>query len=124
MEIKLETINDVSHVDLNNLVTGGSVTGRVEMQLGARVLHTNPDGSTMVRVQYGYFDNSGNQLPTKDGGIFELTEGVKALSQSINGELSSHDNIVDQFNEEVAILAKSKFAEAFGTTVSNIQDVV
>ena len=123
MEIKLETINDVAHVDLNNLVTGGSVTGRVEMQLGARILHTNPDSSTMVRVQYGYFDNSGNQLPTKDGGIFELTEGVAALSQSINDQVSEHDNIVDQFNEEVLIMAKVEFAAAFGTTVANIQEV-
>ena len=118
----LESINPITHLDVNKMQSGGTKSGKVKLVIGGHALTRNPEG-TKVEVAFQYQDEQGNALPSKLGGKpFTIEQGVKELSQSINSNLPADDNIVDRLGNEVKAIAFQKFAEDFDIETSDIQE--
>jgi hypothetical protein len=121
--ITLQTKNPVTHIDVDNLVVGGTLSTQVKLIVGAYALVVTPTEngvSERIEVAYEYRDGNDNALPTSDNNTFRIIEGLKATSQGINGSLPADDNIVDRLANEVEAMAKIKLAERFGIDVADI----
>ena len=55
---------------------------------------------------------------------FVINQGIKALSQSINGVIPVDDNIEDRFTNEVKLIAFERFAQDFDINISEITEAV
>lgn len=120
--LTLETKNAVTHLDILKMTSGGTKSGKVKLVIGGHQITNNPEG-TIVEVAFRYQDADGNALPSKHGTVYKLHEGVKELSQSINGSLPADDNIVDRFTNEVKAVAVAMFADEFAIEASEIEEV-
>lgn len=123
--IVLKTKNAVTHIDVDNMVTGGTKSGVVTLTVYAygMVMTTDNDGneSHIFEAAYSYTDNNGKSLPTGNGNKFEIKSGLMDASRSINGAVGAEDNIVDRMTMEVTEFAKAQFASRFGIDVSEIE---
>ena len=133
--MQIKTKVNVTHLDLNKLLTGGSREGVVIMVIGSRNLvlneARNEDGdvvvNALVEVTYGLIDDQGRALPTIDGGIFKVGDTaenpnyVTDLSDSIAAGVTAGKNLIEVYDSNVLAMAKIKLAEIYGIKVTDVE---
>lgn len=130
MNKTLSTAIEVTHLDLDKLITGGSKQGIVKMVIGSRnlVITMGEDGNeyASVEVAYTYLDDQNRILPTEDGGIFRVNDTpenpnyIRNLSQQLSGMFAAGTNLLDMYDANVLTMAKLKFAERYGVLFNQI----
>jgi len=119
--MKLVTLVEVTHADVNKKLTGGTKTGIVRIEIGNRNLICR-EGDFLVEAEFKYIDSEGNELPNEDDGVFKVigTDKLVGLSKAINPFIPASDNIVDRFNDEVKAVAIKTMSTSFSIEMNQI----
>lgn len=114
-----KTTEPVTHIDVNNMITGATVEGIVFMHLGGRALVIQPDNAE-VRCTYFYLDENNCILPIKDNGTKVVPGEIAKQYSAALGNGSSSTDVFDHLNKDVDGFAISEFAKTFNIDESKI----
>lgn len=117
--LKLRTTVDVTHTDVSKILTGGTKSGVVSMEILGFDLKSNEG----IRIPFRYLDQDGNELPTIYKGLFNLdSSSLIGLSGSINALLPDDDNLIERIWNEIRIIAVGQMSESFSILPSQIEE--